>query len=105
MITSVNPVHNAPVGPSPPMPPPPMLAPPHPCYCCCSCYSGWMLLCALFWSVKLYPLVNITSRKLFLFWDLSFRTWTNRQTNIVVLIYRINSHCLRGAKCNTCFGP
>jgi hypothetical protein len=61
-----------------------------PCYCCCGCCNGWMLLCALLSSVKLYPLVDITSRRLFLFWDfwdLGFRTWIDRQTPPLLLLY------------------
>jgi hypothetical protein len=61
-----------------------------PRYCCCGCCSGWMLLCALFCSIKLYPLVHITSRMLFLFWDfwdLGFKTWTDRQTPPLLLLY------------------
>jgi hypothetical protein len=48
-----------------------------------------LLQCALFCFVKLYLLVDITSRRLFLFWDLGFRTWTDKQTDIVALIYKI----------------
>jgi hypothetical protein len=55
-----------------------------PRYCCCC--SGLMLLCALFCSVKLYPLVDITSRRLFLFWDLGFRTWTDRHHHVCFYI-------------------
>ncbi len=51
----------------------------------------WMdAMCALLCSIKLYPLIDIMSRMLFLFWDfwdLGFRTWTDRQTPPLLLLY------------------
>jgi hypothetical protein len=61
-----------------------------PRYCC----GGWMLLCTLFYSVKLYSLVDITSRRLFLFWNLDFRTWTDKQTPPCLLLYIWYFRCL-----------
>ncbi len=58
--TSVNSVHNALVGPSPPVPPPTRTGPPRP---------------------LLAPPRPVFFGRLFLFWDLGFRTWIDRCTD------------------------